>query len=107
VCGHCPGPAACRDKPTAAEPLVQPCQGCTGSGCHRCGGAGEIAIAGCPLEIVPAEAYEIVELAATAAEHGLMPVAGGLLDQAAVFLTAARMVWAEKARIEAGRNRRQ
>jgi len=49
---------------------------------------------------VPAEAFETVDLAGLL-EKGLPPVAGGMLDQAKVFLDAARFVWNEEARAKA------
>lgn len=75
--------------------------GCaTGAGCATCGGEGTIRLTSCPLETVPAEAFETVDLAGLL-EKGLPPVAGGMLDQAKVFLDAARFVWNEEARAKA------
>jgi hypothetical protein len=54
-------------------------------------------VTGCPLRIVPAETFGILDLAELMKE-GLPPVAGGVLDQAKTFLDAARLVWAEEER---------
>ena len=55
----------------------------------------------CPLTIIEPWAWRIVELAETFSHNGCPPVAGGSLDQATGFLTAARIVAAENDRIEA------
>jgi hypothetical protein len=54
-------------------------------------------LACCPAEFAGDEVWAILE-AADAAPKGLPPVAGGLLDQAAAFVEAARFVWAEQRR---------
>jgi hypothetical protein len=65
--------------------------------CGRCDGTGEVKITGCPRRIVPAEAWAVLELA-DLWDKGLPPAAGGVLDQAAAFVEAARFVWAERGR---------
>ncbi len=52
----------------------------------------------CPLAIVPAWAWDAMDLAAMLRE-GLPPAAGGMLDQAKTFLDAARFLWREEDRM--------
>lgn len=54
----------------------------------------------CPQLAVPAEVWEVIELA-DLYEKGLPPVAGGTLDQADAFLRGCRMYWNERERIRA------
>jgi hypothetical protein len=58
----------------------------------------------CPLVSVPPAAWEILD-AAECMDQGLLPVAGGLEDQAAAFLTAARFVRAETKRWQEARKK--
>jgi hypothetical protein len=76
---------------------VLTCAACGGVGCGECTD-GQITIVGCPLEQVPTAVWAVLE-AAGLLEQGLAPVAGGLLDQAAGFLDAARLISAEKTRL--------
>ncbi len=65
---------------------------CSGEGCDSCTG-GSVRIDGCPnaycASVVPA--INLVELF----EKGLPPVTGGVLDQSASFLNAARFFASE------------
>jgi hypothetical protein len=54
-------------------------------------------VIGCPLEIIPAESWQVIEMAGLY-KKGLAPTAGGVLQQARTFLAAARFVWADQAR---------
>jgi len=76
---------------------VLTCAACGGFGCGECTD-GQITIVGCPLGQVPAAVWAVVE-AAGLLEQGLAPAAGGLLDQAAGFLDAARLISAEKSNL--------
>lgn len=71
------------------------CPLCAGCGCDECRD-GQIEVTQCPQLEITADVMQAVELAELM-RHGLPPVAGGSLDQAAVFVEAARMIWAETA----------
>jgi len=70
------------------------CPACGGRGCSACR-AGEIEITRCPLEIITADVWQVIQYAEFF-EKGLPPVAGGVTDQAAVFLEAAQFVFGEQ-----------
>ena len=53
----------------------------------------------CPNAVLPEEAYRIV-MYANLIETGLLPVAGGLEEQAATFMQAMMIVLAKKAELE-------
>lgn len=72
------------------------CPSCGGSGCDHCDD-GTVRITDCPLLLISQDVWETVELAELY-EKGLAPVAGGVLDQAACFIEAARLIWRETAR---------
>lgn len=73
------------------------CPICDGRGCDECGDTGQIELTICPLKFVPADVWELLG-SAELYEKGLPPVAGGSLDQAAAFVAACRVVWAEENR---------
>lgn len=77
-------------------PLEMRCLSCNGKGCDECQESGTIRIEQCPLEIITADIWEAIDMANLYIEHGLPPVAGGQLDQTAVFLDAARFIANEK-----------
>lgn len=68
---------------------------CGESGCEACQGRGHWRLEVCPLDFVDDETWQLIELAELF-KQGLPPVAGGTLDQAAVFVEAARRVWREQ-----------
>jgi hypothetical protein len=70
------------------------CTRCGGHGCQECD-VGRIEITGCPLELITPDIWELLELAELY-KKGLPPVDGGVLDQAADFVTACRFVWSEE-----------
>ncbi len=70
------------------------------TGCEACGGKGVIAIDRCPLTIITRVSWETIEYAELYAK-GLPPVAGGALDQARSFVTAARFIWSQRSRYKA------
>jgi hypothetical protein len=49
-------------------------------------GCKECEIVGCPMESITEETIECADMWDMLINHGLTPVAGGLLDQCAVFL---------------------
>jgi len=65
------------------------CTECGGDGCLYCRQTGRIYISDCPLVFIPAQTWELIEMAEMYLEHGLPPIAGGQLDQAKGFLDAA------------------
>lgn len=71
------------------------CVGCDGAGCEQCDGTGAMIINGCPLELITNDVWEIITLAELF-EKGLPPVAGGTLEQAKIFVDAARFIFREK-----------
>jgi hypothetical protein len=68
----------------------------------ECGKTGKINITQCPLEIIPAETWDLLD-AAELYEKGLPPVAGGQLDQSHGFFKAAVFIMREKRNYEAKR----
>ena len=71
------------------------CVGCGGLGCDECGGVGSVDIADCPMNLIDRRTQEFIEYAELYIDHGLPPVAGGSLDQAASFLAGCRFVAGE------------
>jgi len=65
---------------------------CGGTGCGECGNIGSVDIVQCPLEIITADVWELLEYAELY-KKGLPPVAGGALDQAKIFTEAARYIF--------------
>ena len=96
MCKHCRGPNKCKGDSRVNElsPLAMECPGCNGFGCEYCQDDGDIKIESCPLEIIDEKTWEIMELAELF-KKGLPPIAGGVLDQAKNFVSAARFCWAE------------
>lgn len=80
----------CVDEGTDVEPLMIECPSCGGRGCGKCKGAGDVKIIGCPndycCDMKPV--LEHIDLY----HEGLPPKAGGSLDQAIWFVTAARQL---------------
>lgn len=76
------------------------CPSCDGYGCKECDQTGHIRLTCCPLKAIPGEAWRFLDYAELFAK-GLPPVAGGVLDQAYMFVQYARFVWAEKNRNKA------
>lgn len=97
ICRDCPGIDKCTDKPTPANPISDDCPACGGAigGCDECGGTGVWTITDCPLRILD-EPVLMLARYADLFKKGLPPVAGGTLDQAAVFVEASLFLWAEE-----------
>jgi len=74
------------------------CMSCNGSeeGCNDCRQTGKWELTQCPLEILTPDVLQTIELAELY-EKGLPPVAGGVLDQANIFIESCRFIF----RIEA------
>lgn len=71
------------------------CPDCDGRGCGSCGGAGRFEITGCPKKRVPDCVYDLIEMEGYR-DQGLLPVDGGVLDQAAVFMRASDLLRREE-----------
>lgn len=52
---------------------------------------------GCPLELIGRDVWEVLDYASLFGEKGCSPVAGGIVDQAKVFIDACRFIWSEEA----------
>ena len=97
--GRCPADRdKCGNAPSANQPWECECPACDGLGCEHCGDSGIARLTACPQTIVPAEIWECRRLAEFA-EKGLLPLAGGVLDQTDAFLAGCRVVWRERDRI--------
>jgi len=71
------------------------CPNCEGKGCEECKD-GNIDIIDCPLKLITEDVWQVIRFAELY-EKGLPPIAGGVLDQAKVFVDAAQFVMNEKA----------
>ena len=72
------------------------CPDCDARGCPECGGRGDYEV-GVPIEeYVTHDVWQVIQYAKLY-EKGLPPVAGGALDQAAVFVDACLFIWQEQA----------
>lgn len=60
-----------------------------------------MAITECPRKVVTADICELLDYVALA-QKGLLPLAGGLLDQTQWFVQAVQYVWAEQRVAKAG-----
>jgi len=87
LCRDCSG-KKCRDKGTVNEPVFVECPTCGGHGCESCGETGDFSVVGCPSEFCSdtAATIELIDLF----NDGLPPIAGGVLDQSAWFISAVR-----------------
>lgn len=97
LCRSCTN-SVCRDAGTPQEPILIECPKCAGEGCEECD-EGRVAIDGCPNQFCRdvGRTVPMIDLF----HKGLPPVAGGVLDQAAWFLEAARYLDAEEAALKA------
>ena len=73
------------------------CPNCRGASCEHCTD-GRIRLAGCPQREIDPECITLFELF----EKGVMPVAGGVLDQAGWFVKAQRLYQYDVDTIKAG-----
>lgn len=77
-----------------------PCFDCNGEGCEACNYTGtEQEVTGCPKQFAAGVGFALT--VAELAEHGALPVAGGLLDQTAVGIEAIQAVWSAQAQAKA------
>jgi len=97
------------DEPAAVPLLGATCWTCFGAGledCDTCKGDGMVDVDRCPFAVVEGNAWRICEYVSLL-EVGILPVAGGLEDQAASFLEALRFTQGLKAELEAEELERQ
>ena len=87
----------CRTEATADNPIDIECPQCNGHGCDQCD-EGYVRLDGCPntfcASVVPV--IDVIDMIA----KGLLPVAGGTLDQSASLIQAARWFESEEARVK-------
>ena len=102
ICQNCTGGVECRDGLSEAEYAQIECPLCDGSadGCEHCVG-GYFRLAICARRYVQ-DIVAAVNIA-THASAGLLPCAGGLLDQSAWFLDLLTAINNEQNRIDSER----
>jgi len=73
---------------TVSEPLLIDCVTCDGAGCDDCKQYGSQQVIGCPNEVSKSArpVLRLIDLY----KNGILPVAGGALDQSAWFLNAVQ-----------------
>ncbi len=91
------------NPPTAESPLELPCDECGGdggfeAGCRECQGRGQVALTGCPFAQVPADVWRAIDGWRRSKDRQGWPVAGGWLEQSAIFLEAVDLIGHEDAR---------
>lgn len=85
--------------------IVIRCTECEESGqvdgetCETCGGQGSIEIDECPRKYIGAEITEAVNVASLCG-NGILPVAGGLMDQSAWFVNVWNQLQHDQNEIE-------
>lgn len=79
--------------------MILECWECEGrsSQCAVCQGKNQIPVHRCPMSFVPRAAWQVCEAAILFAEAGVLPVAGGWLEQSATFVDALALVLKERA----------
>ena len=83
------------------------CPKCGRKGCPGCGGAGTFKISSCPKKQISSTMLEVLNLAERV-KHGVLPLAGGSLDQCRAFMETADFVinevddWKDEERASAG-----
>ena len=87
------------------ELVVLECEQCGGLGCDKCNQRGEYVLEGCPKKAVQ-EIVTAVNLCGHA-DKGHLPVAGGILDQSAWFISFWERFSSEVARIDRERIEKQ
>ena len=90
------------DEPAPISLLGATCWRCSGvdpDSCDLCKGAGMVDIDRCPFALPEGVHWRICEYVSLL-EVGILPVAGGLEDQAASFLEAIRFTQGLKAELE-------
>lgn len=81
------------------------CSSCNEAGCDECGQSGYIELTGCPKEMIDRGLLRAIRMA-DLMKQGLPPVAGGVLDQSAWFVSFYECFRSEQNRAEAEAYRR-
>ena len=100
LCRNCTS-KECRDLSTEREPIEIECPECRGDGCEHCK-QGKIRIDGCPNKAC-STMYQFIQLA-DLFNKGILPTAGGALDQSASFIEAVQFFESDQARVRAELN---
>lgn len=91
----------CHDLGTEREPIEIECPECRGNGCQHCN-QGRMTITGCPNKEC-STMYQFVQLADLFSK-GILPTAGGALDQSASFIEAVQFYESDLAAVRAELN---
>jgi hypothetical protein len=91
----------CRDLSTDREPIDIECPACHGAGCEDCRD-GKIRIDGCPNRQCQ-DMYSFIQLSDLFSK-GILPTAGGALDQSASFIEAVQFFESDQAKVRAELN---
>jgi len=91
---------SCKAGRCAEIGVMIACPECNETGCSKCAQTGYLEFETCPQKLLDRSTKETI-FCAEAMEHGALPVAGGLLNQASAFLEHATFYLAEKNRAEA------
>ena len=81
------------------------CSSCNEAGCDECGQSGYVELTGCPKEMIDRGLLRAIRMA-NLMKQGLPPVAGGVLDQSAWFVSFYEVFRSEQNRAEAEAYRR-
>jgi len=81
------------------------CSSCNEAGCDECGQSGYVELTGCPKEMIDRGLLRAIRMA-DLMKQGLPPVAGGVLDQSAWFVSFYECFKSESNRAEAEAYRR-
>jgi hypothetical protein len=75
------------------------CPTCEEAGCDDCGGSGYFEVTDCPKSLIDRETLRAIRMA-DLMRQGLPPVAGGVLDQSAWFVSFYELFRSEQIRAE-------
>lgn len=103
MCSSCVG--RCQRIYSDESPAQIECPSCSGTGCGDCAD-GYFEVRKCPSEYIGRELIDDIELIDSCGDHAL-PVAGGLLDQSAWFVSLRQSIKREEANIEREREKRR
>lgn len=91
--------------PSEQNEIEIECPLCSGDGCEDCGGSGQMPLDVCPRQYVQDIAYE-ANICSIAINNGVLPVAGGSLDQSGWFVDAWMCLHRDQKTIENERLKR-
>lgn len=96
MCKQCHG--KCAEQFSDTEPMEYSCPFCEEGGCEICNNRGRLRITECPSKYIGVELIHDLNVIAMC-EGGVMPVAGGVLDQSPWFLNLKRTIDGDLKRI--------